>query len=286
MAADEYLISWHRRTGVPVMRMYAWGPPAISLGRYQPIDSVNLEACRAGGVDVVRRITGGGAIFHDREVTYSLVCAGDDLDDTPWDVPESFEIMNRFLIVFYRWLGFHAVYAKDTSLKNISGSRAAFCFSSNEKYDDGEICAFFGRIGFRQRLQHFINQTLSCRWVLAFDVSTQDGRRHGYNRVRREHEAQRHAVKIGVFPDNTFKRDCGKGRGGNSVFKFQGAATSGDRRDAARSAGHAENDRIALLLDFLPKIGGVVSEDKSRLASSGPFLRSACGRQTTPETAP
>jgi lipoyl(octanoyl) transferase len=135
MAADEYLISWHRRTGVPVMRMYAWSPPAISLGRYQPIDSINLEACCAGGVDVVRRITGGGAIFHDREVTYSLVCAGDDLGDTPRNVPESFEIMNRFLIVFYRWLGFHAVYAKDTSLKNISGRRAAFCFSSNEKYD-------------------------------------------------------------------------------------------------------------------------------------------------------
>jgi len=135
MAMDEYLISWHMNTGVPVFRVYAWNPPAISLGRYQQIDCVDLEACRADGVDVVRRVTGGGAIYHDRELTYSLACAGDNLDKKSLTIQESFEIVNRFLIVFYRWLGLNAVYAKNTAAARHHERRAAFCFSSNEKYD-------------------------------------------------------------------------------------------------------------------------------------------------------
>ncbi len=136
MALDEYLVSWHKRTGRPAFRVYAWSPPAISLGRYQHIDCIDLDACRADGVDVVRRITGGSAIFHDREITYSLVCTGNDLKRIPRSIPEYYDIINRFLIVFYQWMGFHAVYAKDSVEANDhSGRHAAFCFSSNEKYD-------------------------------------------------------------------------------------------------------------------------------------------------------
>ncbi len=135
MAIDECMVSWHQRTGIPVFRVYTWSPPAISLGRYQQTDCLDLEACRADGVDIVRRVTGGGAIYHDRELTYSLACAGDDLDKKPRTVSESFEIINRFLIVFYRWMGFRAVYSKDTAVTTMTGRRAAFCFSGNEKYD-------------------------------------------------------------------------------------------------------------------------------------------------------
>ncbi|HOT44532.1 MAG TPA: lipoate--protein ligase family protein [Spirochaetota bacterium] len=135
MALDEYLVSWHRSTGRPVFRLYAWNPPAISLGRYQNIECIDREACRADGVDMVRRITGGGAIYHDRELTYSLACTADDLDRKPTTIPEYYEIINRFLIVFYQWLGFRAVYAKDSDGRSGTVQHAAFCFSSNEKYD-------------------------------------------------------------------------------------------------------------------------------------------------------
>ncbi len=136
MAVDEYLVSWHRRTGRPVLRLYAWDPPAISLGRYQKTECVDREACVADGVDIVRRITGGGAIYHDRELTYSLVCTADDLARKPATIPEYYEIINRFLIVFYQWLGFRAVYAKDSADGGGgAGHHADFCFSSSEKYD-------------------------------------------------------------------------------------------------------------------------------------------------------
>jgi lipoate-protein ligase A len=75
MAVDEYLIRLHESAGAPLFRVYGWGTPAISLGRYQKPDCLDLEACARDGIEVVRRITGGGAIFHDDEVTYSFVCS-------------------------------------------------------------------------------------------------------------------------------------------------------------------------------------------------------------------
>ena len=58
----------------PTLRFYGWTPSAISLGYFQGIhEEVDTQACREKGVDIVRRITGGGAVFHDTEVTYSIV---------------------------------------------------------------------------------------------------------------------------------------------------------------------------------------------------------------------
>ncbi len=56
----------------PTLRLYGWMPPSISLGQSQRIRTVDEQACRAGGVDVVRRPTGGLAILHTDELTYSL----------------------------------------------------------------------------------------------------------------------------------------------------------------------------------------------------------------------
>lgn len=60
----------------PTIRLYAWQPSAVSIGRFQRArDEVDLDACARMGVDVVRRRTGGGAVFHDSagEITYSVI---------------------------------------------------------------------------------------------------------------------------------------------------------------------------------------------------------------------
>ncbi len=58
----------------PTLRMYRWKPSAVSVGYFQGVrDEVNLEKCAELGVDVVRRLTGGGAVFHADEITYSIV---------------------------------------------------------------------------------------------------------------------------------------------------------------------------------------------------------------------
>jgi lipoate-protein ligase A len=56
----------------PTLRFYGWSPACLSLGYFQPFDVVDLDGCRALGVDVVRRPTGGRAILHDCEFTYSV----------------------------------------------------------------------------------------------------------------------------------------------------------------------------------------------------------------------
>ena len=73
MAVDEVLLQGVADNGMPpTLRFYEWSPPCLSLGYFQPLDVVDMEACRALGVDVTRRPTGGRAILHDRELTYSL----------------------------------------------------------------------------------------------------------------------------------------------------------------------------------------------------------------------
>jgi lipoate-protein ligase A len=62
----------------PTLRFYQWAPPCLSLGKRQPLDGVDLAACRGDGVDVVRRATGGWAILHTDELTYSVALQPDD----------------------------------------------------------------------------------------------------------------------------------------------------------------------------------------------------------------
>ncbi|MDH7506705.1 MAG: biotin/lipoate A/B protein ligase family protein [Candidatus Thermoplasmatota archaeon] len=58
----------------PTVRFYTWKPPAISIGYFQSLnDEVDIDACNNLGVQYVRRITGGGAVFHEKELTYSVV---------------------------------------------------------------------------------------------------------------------------------------------------------------------------------------------------------------------
>ncbi|MBN1390610.1 MAG: lipoate--protein ligase family protein [Candidatus Thermoplasmatota archaeon] len=75
MARDEALLRMViSKVSIPCLRFYQWRPAGLSLGRFQSIDKgVDLEACRRYGVGVVRRLTGGEAVLHDDEITYSLI---------------------------------------------------------------------------------------------------------------------------------------------------------------------------------------------------------------------
>lgn len=72
MARDEALMRWSARTGDAVFRVYGWSAPTLSFGRNQRArDCYNLEIARARGIGFVRRPTGGRALLHHREITYS-----------------------------------------------------------------------------------------------------------------------------------------------------------------------------------------------------------------------
>ena len=58
----------------PIFRLYGWSPACVSLGRNQNDDFLDKEFLKENNVDVVRRLTGGRALLHDNEITYSFVC--------------------------------------------------------------------------------------------------------------------------------------------------------------------------------------------------------------------
>ncbi len=58
----------------PIIRFYKWKNKSVSLGAYQNINDINLEACKKNNVEIVRRMTGGRAVFHDKnDFTYSVI---------------------------------------------------------------------------------------------------------------------------------------------------------------------------------------------------------------------
>jgi lipoate-protein ligase A len=91
MALDYAILSANREGKVPpTVRFYGWMPSAISIGYFQSLkEEVDIKQCKNLGVDYVRRITGGGAVFHEKEVTYSIV------------VPESHPSMPKNILESY-----------------------------------------------------------------------------------------------------------------------------------------------------------------------------------------
>ncbi len=79
MALDEAIMdAVAESAALPTLRLYQWAPPCLSLGRRQPLQGVDLEQLRADGCEAVRRATGGWAILHTDELTYSVALKPDD----------------------------------------------------------------------------------------------------------------------------------------------------------------------------------------------------------------
>lgn len=137
MAIDEaLLLSFDPQSSSPLLRLYGWTPPALSLGRFQKEgELLDLERCASSAVPVVRRITGGGIIYHADELTYSLVCSPRHIPPAA-SVKESFRVLTSFILRFYGSLGLAAAHAVDSLPPGTRlGERTAFCFAGKEHYD-------------------------------------------------------------------------------------------------------------------------------------------------------
>ncbi len=78
MSLDEAISeSVRRKSSPPTLRLYEWDRPSLSLGYFQKISEIDLEYCREKDYPIVRRQTGGRAILHDSELTYSLASSKD-----------------------------------------------------------------------------------------------------------------------------------------------------------------------------------------------------------------
>ena len=109
MAADEaMLISCASEAGRPTLRFYGWNPPAVSIGYFQRLATeIDQDVCQKLGIDIIRRLTGGRAVLHEQELTYSLVVREDE-PYVPSTVTESYRFFSRAIIAGLSRLGIAA----------------------------------------------------------------------------------------------------------------------------------------------------------------------------------
>jgi lipoate-protein ligase A len=129
MAIDEAICRLRSQDKSPnTIRFYRWKPSAVSIGYFQLLDQeVNLAECEKFGFDVVRRMTGGGAVYHayEGEVTYSVIVK-EDHPRIPKDVIKSYELICGAVVDGLKTLGIEAEFRPvndiDVRGKKISGN--------------------------------------------------------------------------------------------------------------------------------------------------------------------
>lgn len=88
----------------PIFRLYGWRPACISLGRNQKDDFLNMQLLNRLNIDVVRRLTGGRALLHDDEITYSYICPVSSLEHGE-NVTASYKEISQILIDALKKIG-------------------------------------------------------------------------------------------------------------------------------------------------------------------------------------
>jgi lipoate-protein ligase A len=129
MAVDEAICRLRSRGASPnTIRLYRWKPSAVSIGYFQILEQeVDVEACRRLGVDIVRRMTGGGAVYHayEGEVTYSVI-VDEGHPNIPHDIIKSYEVICGGVVEALNMLGLKAAFRPindiDVGGRKISGN--------------------------------------------------------------------------------------------------------------------------------------------------------------------
>ncbi len=116
----------------PTLRLYQWAPPALSLGKRQPLSGVRLDRCALDGVDVVRRATGGLAILHTDELTYSIATRQDDPRATG-AILDAYRSLSEGLVRALAHLG--AVAEMAPVSPGAAHSASAICFEQPSAYE-------------------------------------------------------------------------------------------------------------------------------------------------------
>jgi len=124
MAIDEALLT----SNLPVLRFYQWKPAGLSIGYFQSIKDFNFKNLKKHKVELVRRLTGGNAVLHDKELTYSFIINENEMLRS---VIESYRVISGGLLKGLRNLGLKAIMNED--VKN--GEKSAVCFNDPSWYE-------------------------------------------------------------------------------------------------------------------------------------------------------
>ncbi len=131
MAIDEAILTFHLRGQTPpTLRAFAWKRPAISLGRFQDVErEILIEECAARGIDLVRRPTGGRAVLHVDEFTYSMTIS--TLYGVPTGVVAAYSWLAQGIIAALEEFGIRS----EVSTNRVSKQQTAACFAFSTQAD-------------------------------------------------------------------------------------------------------------------------------------------------------
>jgi len=131
MAIDESILMHHLRDEVPpTLRVFQWSQPSISLGRFQSLErEIASDICKQQGVALVRRPTGGRAVYHREEFTYSIVIG--KRNGVPSGVVAAYAYLAQGLLAALQHLGVQA----ELSDERVNKHPSAACFASSTQAD-------------------------------------------------------------------------------------------------------------------------------------------------------
>ena len=130
MAMDEAVfLGLKEGSSHPIVRIYRWEPPTITIGYFQAAEDIDFLQCSADGIDVVRRMTGGRAVLHDEELTYSILFTSRDFQ--PFVKRDIFLFIAGCLVEALKSLGI----ASQVAEKTRGDLRSANCFASPAQYE-------------------------------------------------------------------------------------------------------------------------------------------------------
>ncbi|MEF3310085.1 biotin/lipoate A/B protein ligase family protein [Paenibacillus sp. GYB004] len=140
MAIDEAMLIAHSEgKAPPTVRFYGWNPATLSIGYFQKAeDEIDLAEVQRQGIGFVRRPTGGRAVLHDRELTYSMIVS-EEYPDMPTTVNEAYRVLSEGLVQGFRRLDLRAEMVNlgmpEEKAKYTSTAGSAACFDSPSWYE-------------------------------------------------------------------------------------------------------------------------------------------------------
>ncbi|ATP42452.1 octanoyltransferase [Solibacillus sp. R5-41] len=139
MALDEALLDWHSEGSMPpIIRFYEWNPATLSIGYFQRAErDINLQAVKDQNLGFVRRPTGGRAVLHDQELTYSIIVS-ENYPNMPVTVTEAYRVLSEGLLLGFRKLGLDAYFSvpeTQESLSDLKKPKSAVCFDAPSWYE-------------------------------------------------------------------------------------------------------------------------------------------------------
>lgn len=127
METDELLLDYaiNRELKSPILRLYGWSPSCVSLGRNQTNSNINNQYCVQNNIDIVHRQTGGRALLHEEELTYSFITPIEFLKNGE-SIKDSYKEISNALIEGFSLYGIELTFP---SQKEKSQARYEYCMS-------------------------------------------------------------------------------------------------------------------------------------------------------------